>query len=270
MKTLLSGIGKKERAQLSALLKAGHAVITPKDTAETLKIERTYAAQLLALWAKKGWLSRIKRGAYIPIPLQAESPEIMADEPWVIAKALFDPCYIGGWSAAEHWQLTEQIFNSTMVFSSQKSQYGELDYHGVRFNVKIIKRERIFGTKTIWRETQKVSISDPTRTIVDAFNDPAVVGGIRMAIDILGEYLRSEHKDLDLLIKYSVKMKNSAIFKRLGFVFEEEYPKEKEATQKLKSKIKKGYSQLDPSTPGQRLVTSWNLWIPTTWKRGPK
>ena len=33
------------------------------------------------------------------------------EDPLVIAEKLFSPCYVGGWSAAEYWGITEQIFN---------------------------------------------------------------------------------------------------------------------------------------------------------------
>lgn len=268
MKSNIAGIGKKERAQLSAILKARTAIITPQTAALALKIEQNKAAQLLARWNKKGWLSRVKRGAYIPVPLQAQTSEIMADEPWTLAKALFAPCYIGGWSAAEHWDFTEQIFNSVMVFTTRKVDERELDLRGAKFTLKTIKQERLFGTKTEWLQNQKVEVSDPTRTIVDAFNDPATVGGIRMAIDILDRYMRSSHKNLDLLFDYSLKMKNTAIFKRLGFIFSQNWPGERGSIQKFRRAIKSGYSQLDPAAPGTSLVTLWGLFVPQSFKKG--
>jgi|GEM_PF-6032200 len=43
-----------------------------------------------------------------------------SDEPWAVAQKLFVPCYVGGWSAAEYWDFTEQIFNSTLVVLAKK------------------------------------------------------------------------------------------------------------------------------------------------------
>ena len=267
MKSKLAGLGKKERSQLGTVLKAAPAVITPKQVALTLQIERSKAAQLLALWRKKGWVSRIKHGVYIPISLQSSTTEIMADEPWIIAKSLFNPCYVGGWSAAEHWDFTEQIFNSVMIFTTKKVATRDMDLNGVRFTIKTIKPERIFGLKTIWLQNQKVEISDPSRTIVDAFNDPATVGGMRMAADMLDRYMRSEHKNLELLFESARKMKNTAIFKRLGFVFSVKWKDESKFIHNARKSIKSGYSQLDPAVPGKTLVTQWGLWVPSDWKK---
>lgn len=253
--------------QLSLLLKANSSVITPQISAKVLKIERNKAAQLLARWNKKGWLSRVKRGVYIPVPLQSQTSDVMADEPWILAQALFSPCYIGGWSAAEYWDFTEQIFSSTMVFTTRKMDERELDLNGAKFTVKTIKKERLFGTKNEWLQNKKVEVSDPTRTVVDAFNDPATVGGIRMAIDLLTAYMRSSHKNLELLFDYTHKMKNTAIFKRLGFIFSQNWPDEKQSIEKFRRAIKTGYSQLDPAVPGESLVTIWGLFVPQGFKR---
>ncbi len=268
MEVKLGGLGKKERFQLGQLIKAHLPIITPKNAAVVLKITQKKAAWLLSHWAHKGWLSRVKRGVYIPIPLQTENPNVMVDEPWVIAKSLFSPCYVGGWSAAEHWDFTEQIFNSVMVLTTKRNNNLEMNLKGVTFKLKVIKPERLFGIKSIWIEHHKVEVSDPTKTIIDSFNDPATVGGIRIAIDILDRYMTSEHKNIKLLYDYGIRMKNTAIFKRIGFIFEKKYPKEVDWIEKFHSKIKTGYSQVDPSVPGDALITSWGLWVPLKWKKG--
>ncbi len=267
MKSNLAGLGKKERFQLGLVLKATPSVITPVKAALALKIKQSQAAQLLARWNKKGWLSRVKRGVYVPVPLQSNTSDVMADEPWIVAKSIFEPCYIGGWSAAEHWDFTEQIFNSVMVFTSKKVDSREMNLNGARFTIKTIKPERIFGLKTIWLQNQKVEISDPTRTIVDAFNDPTTVGGIHMAIDMLKRYMQSEHKNLDLLFNSALKMKNTAIFKRMGFIFSLEWNQEKTFIEKVRRAFKTGYSQLDPAVPGKTLVTQWGLWVPSKFMK---
>lgn len=262
MKSNLAGLGKKERSQLGTLLKARAPAITPEFAASSLKVDRSRAAQLLARWSKKGWLSRVKRGVYLPITLQSDTTQVMVDEPWLLAKSLFSPCYIGGWSAAEHWDFTEQIFSSAMIFTAKKVAAREINLNGARYTLKTIKPERIFGLQSIWIENQKVEISDPTRTIVDAFNDPATIGGIRMASDALARYMRSEHKNLNLLFDYGLKLNNTASFKRLGFIFSTQYSLEKKFIEKARKVLKSGYSQLDPAVPGKSLVTEWGLWVP--------
>jgi hypothetical protein len=37
--------------------------------------------------------------------------EQVIEDPWVLVPTLFGDSYIGGWTAAHHWELSEQLFN---------------------------------------------------------------------------------------------------------------------------------------------------------------
>lgn len=68
-----------------------------------------------------GWPRRVRRGLYLVLPLEAQSDRaITVEDPWILADELFSPCYIGGWSAAQHWGLTEQIFRSVFVVTEDE------------------------------------------------------------------------------------------------------------------------------------------------------
>ena len=81
---------------------------------ETLAIPRVNAAKLLARWAAQGWLQRVRRGIYVAVPLESQRADSQPEDSWIIAEAAFSPCYISGWSAAEHWGLTEQVFRTVL------------------------------------------------------------------------------------------------------------------------------------------------------------
>ncbi len=215
------------------------------------------------MWARHGWLHRIRRGLYIPVPLQSFSTEITPEQPWLVAHKLFSPCYIGGWTAAHYWGLTEQLFNPVYVMTTKKVHQREQNLNGVSFKIKTILPRKIFGTQFIWNGKVKVAISDPTKTVIDGLDDPAVFGGIRMAADILSAYIDSKEFNSKKLLEYAEKMNNSAIFKRLGFLVEVLQIKNCAViVQTCKNNLKSGYSQLDPAVIGKRLETRWNLWVP--------
>src|SRR3990172_7997678 len=115
-----TGIGKKDRARLSAILRETKGTVSVGDAADILKISPTDAAKMLSRWAKKGWLSRVRRGLYVRVPLESRTSDIPLEDPWIIADRLFSPCYIGGWSAAEYWDFTEQIFRTIVVMTIRK------------------------------------------------------------------------------------------------------------------------------------------------------
>jgi predicted transcriptional regulator of viral defense system len=78
---------------------------------QALGIDRRKATRLLSQWTGQGWLTRVGPGLYVPVPLDlAGNEQVMAD-PWILVPTLFGQCYIGGWTAAHHWELTEQLFN---------------------------------------------------------------------------------------------------------------------------------------------------------------
>jgi predicted transcriptional regulator of viral defense system len=108
------------RARLGAVLRASKEVVSIDVTSQTLGIERRAAAKLLSRWKQQGWLRRIRHGLYVPVPLDLAGSEQVIADPWVLVPTLFNECYIGGWTAAHHWELTEQLFNETLVFTARR------------------------------------------------------------------------------------------------------------------------------------------------------
>lgn len=266
MKTELGGLKSIGRQLLGKLLQASKENFTVAEASQILNVSRYRAASLLATWTRNGWLHRVRRGLYIPVPLQSTSTEVTPEEPWLIAYKLFSPCYIGGWTAAHHWGLTEQIFNSIYVITTKKVHQREQNLNGVIFKVKTILPKKIFGTQIIWIGKVKIAISDPTKTVIDGLNDPAVFGGIRMVADALSAYVHSKEFNQNKLLEYAKTMGNSAVYKRLGFLVELlEFDGADTIVSTCKRSLKSGYSQLDPATVGDRLETQWNLWVPKSF-----
>lgn len=129
-----------------------------------LKLSKPRAAQLLAFWASRGWLSRVQRGLYVPIRLESKTSEGPLEDPWVVATALYSPCYIGGWLAAEHWGLTEQIFRSVLVITTKKPRCRKRVLKGTSFILRSVGSKAMFGLKPIWRGRVRVQVSDPARS----------------------------------------------------------------------------------------------------------
>jgi predicted transcriptional regulator of viral defense system len=265
---LISGLGKTDRKRLAAIIRGTKGTVSVGEAAGILKVSPTDAAKMLARWTSKGWLSRVCRGLYVPIPLESRTADVPLEEPWVIANRLYSPCYIGGWSAAEHWGLTEQIFRTVVVMTTMRPRDRKPVIKGTSFLLRTVPQKAMFGLKPIWRGQVKVSVSDPARTIVDMLADPALGGGIRSTADMLNAYLRSEKKNTKLLTEYAGRLGNGAVFKRLGFLLERLAPSEQEAIAACLSKLTRGNAKLDPSLGADKLVTRWRLWIPDNWKAG--
>ena len=260
----LVGIEKKGRERLIGLLRKTGPVISVREASAILGLPPSPTAQVMARWAAQGWLIRVRRGLYAPVSLQARRPEDAVADPWIVAERVFAPGYIGGWSAAENWGLTEQIFRTVVVMTTQLRGSRKQRIQSTDFWLKKIPKQRLFGTKVIWREGAQIHLSDSAKTVIDMLDDPAVGGGARTVEDILKAYLASPEKDLDRLLDYSSRMNNGAVDKRLGYLLERSGAVEKQLLSKIRARLTQGNAKLDLALPATRLVTRWRLWIPET------
>ena len=118
--SLPAGLGRRRRAQLAVLHRRFPGPFNATQAASVLGTAIAPTRRLLAALAAGGWLSRVRPGWYIAVPLEASEPSEWREDPWIVAATLFGPGYIGGWSAAEHWGLTDQIFSVIYVVSGKK------------------------------------------------------------------------------------------------------------------------------------------------------
>ena len=252
------------RRRLVAVLNKAGDIVRIDDAETALDISRTEAGKLLWRWMKQGWLRRVGRGAYLPVPIEMLASAHVLDDPWILVPGLFSPAYVGGRSAAEHWDLTEQIFNDIVVLTGRPVRRKFPRHHGVRFSLKHISEDRIFGTGAIWRGNSKILVSDVHRTIIDMLDDPALGGGIQHVADCLSVYLTSRNRDDNMLLSYASRLGNGAVFKRLGYLAER-HPDGAELVEPCRERLTTGHAKLDPALEAPRLITRWKLRVPDTW-----
>ncbi len=262
----ISGIGPVSRERLSRVLRNSKGVITVDLVSESLNISNNEAGKLLSNWTKQDWLYRIKRGIYIPVPIESSGGEPAIEDPWIIAAVVFSPCYIGGWTAAGYRDLSEQLFKSICVITLRNKRNKEVKIGTVDFYVKTISSVELSGYNSIWRGQIKVNVSDPSKTIADMLDDVKPGGGIRPVTDILTNYMKSPHKDLNKVIRYAEQIGNKTVYKRLGFLLERGFPDESDTIKLCQDKISAGYTKLDPALESDTIVTRWNLIVPAYWK----
>jgi predicted transcriptional regulator of viral defense system len=218
------------------------------------------ASQFLIYLARRGWLSRIRRGLYVAVPLDARRPGEWIEDPWVVADRAFDPCYIGGWTACSHWDFTDQVFRTLLVVTARKVRRRDIEIQGLPFHLTVRSEALLFGTVPVWRGQSRILVSDPSRTITDVLDNPRLGGGIRTVTDILYEYLRSEHRNDQLLIAYADRLANGAVFKRLGYLLERSGIDTSDLIYACLERRSAGLVALDPAatSPG-RISRRWGL-----------
>ncbi|MGB2753529.1 MAG: type IV toxin-antitoxin system AbiEi family antitoxin [Phycisphaerae bacterium] len=255
-----TGINERNRGLLERLHRNARGPVDAASAASILSIDVPRCRRLLAYLAARGWLARVRRGLYVPVPLGATAPTQWREDPWVVATTVFAPCYIGGWSAGEYWHLTEQIFRDVVVVTASPIRRRSVTIQGTPFLLRHMDASRHFALHAVWRGQTKALVSDPTRTIVDMLDDSRLGGGIRNVAEILRSYFDSEHCDEARLVEYGDRLGNRAVFKRLGYLIEVLKLDVPELLSRCVQRKSAGLSQLDPSVrqPG-RVVKRWNL-----------
>lgn len=256
------GINEKNRRLLDLLNRFGKNLFSIKDASKIIGLPVKDTRLYLGYLARRGWLARVKRGLYISVPLGTVNPQEYRENPWIVANRIFAPCCIGGWSAAEHWGFTDQIFNSIFIFTARIFRKKNITIQGTEFVLKLVRTKKIGHTKSIWVENVKVQVSDPYQTIVDVLNDPVVGGGIRHISDIVKNYFNSEYRNDIELLNYIKENKNRTVYKRLGYILEILNIEVPNIIKECHKNISAGYSILDPviKTKGS-FNRRWNLQV---------
>ena len=255
-----AGISASNRRRLEQLHRASHGTLTVAEAARILRIDATATARLLAHWCGQGWIQRLRRGLYVLVPLGAAGRVGVVADPWILTARAFAPCYIGGWSACEHWDFTEQIFREVVVITSRPVRPRRGTIGGTAYLARVVAPRQIFGTRRVWRDQTPVDVSDPSRTIIDVLDIPALGGGIRHVSEVVRAYFASEHRDDRQLVAYGRRLGNHTVFKRLGFLVERLGIEAADLLVECRSARSAGYTRLDPSGPARgRLLRRWGL-----------
>jgi predicted transcriptional regulator of viral defense system len=221
---------------------------------------RQAANLIISRLHKKGWLQRVRRGVYAIVPIESSSARPAVEHTWPLAMVLFAPCYVSGWSAAEHWDLTEQVFNTVAVVTGHRQRRGLQVLAGVTFRTRTIPVDRMFGTKRVWFGNHQVQIADPNRLVIDILDDPEFGGGGRHTMDIVRAYWRSEHCDPDILMRYAQRYARGSVFKRMGFTAELFGEVTEAWLAECRSHLTAGVIRLDPAAgPAGRILSRWHL-----------
>ncbi len=261
---LLAGVTGRRRKQLMTLHRAFHGPFDAPQAASVLGIDVDRTRRLLAALADNGWLARVRRGWYIGVPIDASEPKEWREDPWVVAATLFSPGYIGGWSAVEHWGLTDQIFNVIYVMVGRKISPTRQTLQGTDFLIRTVPKSSLFGTRRVWRKHTAVNVADPHRTVIDILDVPASAGGVLHASEVLEAYFQSEHADQTKLLEYGDRLGRGTTFKRLGYLAERGGITDGDFLEACGIRITKGLSLLDPDGPPKgRIVSRWNLRVNT-------
>ncbi len=254
----LTGSGRRE---LAAVFPHGARTTTVEQAAAALRVSRPEAARRLAAWASRGWLRRVRRGLYLAVPVDAPDPATWTEDPWYLADLAWSPCYVTGWSAANHWSLTDQIFRPTVVATTQRVRQVAQELATNTYLLHHVGPERLeWGLRVEWRHERRVLVADQARTVAEMLDVPALGGGIRHVTEILDTYLMDG--DPSALTDALERLGNGAAFKRLGYLAEHLGVDDTHLLEACERGITSGVSRLDPDLPATGSRSSrWGLLV---------
>ena len=249
------------RRRLIAVIQHANDVIRIDDVVSALSIEPTDAAKLLSRWTSQGWLRRVKRGIYVLAELGLQENRYVLEDPWILVPVLYAPAYVGGFTACEYQDLTDQMFRKIFVMTARPVREKHQVRHGTDFMLRHIQEQKFFGTETTWSGRTKVLVSDVHRTMIDILDYPSIGGGFLHVGECFSNYLIHPQRNDDKLISYAVEFSNGAIFKRLGFLTEKLDGTET-IVDACRAYMTKGNAKIDPLLNCPRLISKWRLWVP--------
>lgn len=248
------------RSALSALTRASQGnLIKASEASHAWGVPSSVANARLHRMVKSGWILAVRKGLFYILPLEASS-RTTVDDPWILASLAFQPCYIGGWTAAEHWGLTEQIFRSTFVVTANSVRAGSATLLGSEFRTVRASQPRVESVAKLWKGSVRLAVSDRERTLADGLTNPEWVGGLRHLVEMLLIYRRSDHWNPEKLLAAVASNPKGATYKRLGYLTEAALGGNALIVQKSFDRKTSGIIRLDPQVkPTGKILSRWGL-----------
>jgi len=257
-----AGISADGRSDLAAVLGRGRRFVTTNDVIDALGVDSQTATRKLSRWSAEGWLRRARRNLYIPVPVDATNPETWSEDALIVATAVWPNCYFTGWTSANYWALSDQLFRTTVLKSTGRVRASSVHVLDHEYLVTHASPDELaWGMKSEWRDEVRLRIADPARTVIDILDAPRLGGGVRHGAEIVSSYL--DNHPPSTLIEYGDRLGNRAVFKRLGYIAEV-LGVDDGLLSACHDRISAGISFLDPDgTRVGRTITRWNLRINT-------
>lgn len=253
MKNKRGGLGPLESVALSTLSSQFiDEVFTVPEASRALKMVGPRLRKLLFDLADSRWLERIEKGKYALIPLQAGPGASYGTHPFIYARKLTSPYYVGFSSALNYHGITEQVGRTVYIASTHPKK--PIDFHATHYCFVRLPKPRFFGFKEDWLGKVKFNISDVEKTVVDCLYLPQYGAGLSETVKAF-----KSKPDLRKMCDYALRMESGSLIKRLGFLLDA-LDMDKQITSELAAKVGGGYCLLDATGPKTgRLNKKWRI-----------
>jgi len=213
----ITELGPREAEFVSLIATKAGKVFSVRDAIEFWKLPQI-ARNKLSRLEKKGWIARIERGKYLVIPLEAGPQRYWSVNSMLLAAQLAQPACIAYWSAMRFWNWTEQLPRIIYVQTTQRKTTQQKSVMGMRFEIVTVSPSKFFGYSKQWEGETCFFVTDKEKTLIDCAAQPKRCGGI----EELSKAVKYALAEINFakLDEYTLRFKNGAVRKRLGYLFE--------------------------------------------------
>jgi predicted transcriptional regulator of viral defense system len=172
---------------------------------EIIKKDRNYAKLAIYRLKKENLVFELEKNKYT-----------LNKEPLIIASNILWPSYLSCWSALRYHNLTEQLPQTFTVLTTKTRKKKEINLENSKVKFIQTKPQYFFGYKKERYGDFDIFIAEKEKALIDSalFKE--------LSFSEICEIIKNNKEDLDidLLVGYLIKIKNSSLIKRFGFLLD--------------------------------------------------
>ena len=247
-----------------------HPVFTGQELAAHLASRGEVGARtqeaLLAYYSRTGRLVRVRRGLYGVIP-PGSDPGSYPVDPYLIAARLTRDSVLSHHTALEYHGRAYSVWQHFIYSASRPIRpltFRSQVFRGAQFPAALRRAgAEHFGVLESERGGVPVRVTSLERTLVDVLDRPDLAGGWE---EVWRSLESVEFFDLDLVVRYTLLLKNATTCAKVGFFFDQHRDALMVGERHLKAlrdarPRQPHYMDRTRRTRG-RLVEDWNLVVP--------
>ncbi len=210
-------------------------VFSPLDVYRITRKTKHYVNLLLYRMTKKGLIMRIERDKYaLKIAL------------YIIASNIIRPSYVSSMFAFSYYGLTTQLPAKIDVICTK--QHKTLDLEGIKIRFIKTDKTRVFA---FLKDSNNAFVAEPEKAVIDSlYFNTLSFGSISEAVSI---GLNKNVLNVNKLNDYALRMKNTALMNKLGFLLADNGIDDKN----IYPDISKNYVKLSKS--GAKIDKRWKI-----------
>jgi predicted transcriptional regulator of viral defense system len=241
-------LGKESAALFTGLASQGKMVFSVEEAQKVSRKNYQATLQSLHRLINAGWLVSSGSGVYAIVSPEAGSEAIPAANRLVIGRELVGDVlyYFSHDTALSLHNLITRPVPDVKISTPRRLKSRKV--LKVKYHFIYARPENIWGTELSWvSEGERISVSDPERTIIDCLARPDLSGGVVEVAAAL--QIGNQKFNWDKLIAYAKRFDNQSVMKRLGFLLELLELTSPKEVNNLRAEISTSYAVLDPFMP---------------------